>query len=1306
MNGDGYDDILLGVSANNAGGSDAGQTYLIFGRANGWAIDTNLSRADVSFIGEAADDLSGRFATSAGDVNNDGRDDILIGAPKNDAGGSDAGQTYLFLSDYVPETCELTMFSTDGGSVADPGEGIFTHECGAVVNLVAAPAACHEFVSWTGRVADPDSPVTTVTMSVGKNVTANFRRITHNLTTASSDGGSVTEPGEGTSPHACGAVVNLVAAPDACHEFVIWTGDAADPGSSTTTVTMDAAKSVSASFQRITYNLTTASTGGGSVTEPGEGTSPHACGAVVNLVATPDACHEFVNWTGDVADPDSPTTTVSMDAAKSVTANFQRITYNLTSASTDGGSVTEPGEGTSPHACGAVVNLVAAPAACHEFVNWTGDVANSDSPATTVTMDAAKSVTANFQRITHDLTTTSSDGGSVTDPGEGTSPHACGDVVPLVAVPDACNEFVNWIGEVADLDSPVTTVTMDASKSVTANFQRITYSLTTASTDGGSVTEPGEGTAPHACRDVVDLTAAPDHDRWFINWTGDVADPDSPATTVTMDAAKSVTANFSPEIAIGFSTGTWQTDETNGVAVISVSLSSPGMGPITVDYATSEGTATAGEDYTGVEGVLTFQPGETVQTFDIPIWGDDDQEGDETILLALSNPDHAVLGETHAAALTIRDDEGVWRISAIDSTGDWNRGMSIALDQNGAPGISYEAFDAVYGGVVKYAKNGGNEWTTETVKVLENVTYETSLKFDSASRPQITFMDYHDYKNYFAEWDGEAWLFHGFSGLPVAGDLEIDGSDIAHIAWYRGSNLEYRRWDGVAWEATTVDDSGDVGYWAELVLDDEGRKYISYAQWGHSLKFAHFDGADWSTEFIDSSSLDANLTHPIVLNSQNTPIVLYADSDKSILLASRIEGQWQFEATPLIWTIGTHVGFVIDESDRIHIACIQEDAGMHYLKYFLYGGGSWEVQVVDQFDNSVAQRFDVDLALAPDGAVHIAYTDPENGDLKYAVYKTGGCDYPPDAQITSVSPSPANPFSDTVQFRENSFDGDEGGASIVAWEWRSDLGDWQGETVLSTLQLPDIPADDLTVGLHEITLQVEDDEGCVSETSAALLVENVPPLIDSILSTPESVLEGSGTPIQVLASARDMDEHGQSIEEWRVDVFGQPGVFYHTSKGPGDLNVLIPTDGLAPGLYNISLMARDDEGSWTTSDDLVFTITPFPPPSVGFSSSAYSADENGGAAAIAVSLSNASPRSISVNYSASDGSATDGEDYTIASGVVTFAPGEMGKVVNVTILDDNRIEGDETIDLTLSDPTNAVLADPSTAILTIVDVTP
>ncbi|TXT65110.1 MAG: hypothetical protein BAJALOKI3v1_130014 [Promethearchaeota archaeon] len=97
VNGDGYDDFLIGAHRNDDGGSNSGKSYLIFGKKSGWHQYTNLNGAGASFIGESANDRFGYTVSGAGDINGDGYDDFLIGAWLNDFSGVDGGKAYLFF---------------------------------------------------------------------------------------------------------------------------------------------------------------------------------------------------------------------------------------------------------------------------------------------------------------------------------------------------------------------------------------------------------------------------------------------------------------------------------------------------------------------------------------------------------------------------------------------------------------------------------------------------------------------------------------------------------------------------------------------------------------------------------------------------------------------------------------------------------------------------------------------------------------------------------------------------------------------------------------------------------------------------------------------------------------------------------------------------------------------------------------------------------------------------------------------------------------------------------------------------------
>ena len=108
--------------------------------------------------------------------------------------------------------------------------------------------------------------------------------------------------------------------------------------------------------------------------------------------------------------------------------------------------------------------------------------------------------------------------------------------------------------------------------------------------------------------------------------------------------------------------------------------------------------------------------------------------------------------------------------------------------------------------------------------------------------------------------------------------------------------------------------------------------------------------------------------------------------------------------------------------------------------------------------------------------------------------------------------------------------------------------------------------------------------------------------------------------------------------------------------------------------------------------------------SIQFNAGSYVVHESAGSVTIAVTRIGNSTNAVTVNYATSNGTATQPNDYTNTSGSIQFAPGETIKFVSVPIIDDGLIEGNETIKVTLSSPTNdAAEGSPFTSPITIID---
>ena len=92
VDGDGRDDVLVGASNDGAMGFLGGAAYMVASPPPG---SYSLAYADAQLFGVAANDWAGRSVAGAGDVDHDGRGDMLICAPREDTGGADAGAVYL-----------------------------------------------------------------------------------------------------------------------------------------------------------------------------------------------------------------------------------------------------------------------------------------------------------------------------------------------------------------------------------------------------------------------------------------------------------------------------------------------------------------------------------------------------------------------------------------------------------------------------------------------------------------------------------------------------------------------------------------------------------------------------------------------------------------------------------------------------------------------------------------------------------------------------------------------------------------------------------------------------------------------------------------------------------------------------------------------------------------------------------------------------------------------------------------------------------------------------------------------------------
>ena len=173
----------------------------------------------------------------------------------------------------------------------------------------------------------------------------------------------------------------------------------------------------------------------------------------------------------------------------------------------------------------------------------------------------------------------------------------------------------------------------------------------------------------------------------------------------------------------------------NATLAFAVTLSRAPSGTVTVDYATSDGTATAGSDYTAASGTLTFAAGETEKTVSVPVLDDAHDEGSETLTLTLSNSSGAYLADGIATG-TINNTDHMplaWMVrfgrtvgsQVVDALGqrlDGATGSHVTvggINLTGAPGAAPEAPSDAPFGLPEWAKRAQSEASVQSLTANE-----------------------------------------------------------------------------------------------------------------------------------------------------------------------------------------------------------------------------------------------------------------------------------------------------------------------------------------------------------------------------------------------------------------------------------------------------------------------------------------------------------------------------------------------------------------------------------------------------------
>jgi len=192
------------------------------------------------------------------------------------------------------------------------------------------------------------------------------------------------------------------------------------------------------------------------------------------------------------------------------------------------------------------------------------------------------------------------------------------------------------------------------------------------------------------------------------------------------------------------------------------------------------------------------------------------------------------------------------------------------------------------------------------------------------------------------------------------------------------------------WQIELVDPDGDVGEYSSLALDSQDLPHIAYYSSetpDGDLKYAHYDGSSWQTEFVDDSpDTDAGRHTSIVVDSGDFPHIAYQDFDNEMLKYAVLTGAgWEVSVADSSLCTGFSASIALDTGDMPYISHGNiSDIGWASLNLTYWDGTQWCDE--EPWLGGDADGLNSSLALDDGNNVHVSHYEGNLGELKYAFW--------------------------------------------------------------------------------------------------------------------------------------------------------------------------------------------------------------------------------------------------------------------------------------------------------------------------------
>lgn len=777
--------------------------------------------------------------------------------------------------------------------------------------------------------------------------------------------------------------------------------------------------------------------------------------------------------------------------------------------------------------------------------------------------------------------------------------------------------------------------------------------------------------------------------------------------------------------AIYLKSATSSISEGGGTVTITAGRKNGASGAVGVNYATvGGGTATAGSDYTAASGTLSWSALNIAdQTFTIPIIDDTDYESDETVNLALTTPTGgATLGTPSTAVLTITDNDGVRVLNSWPAT-SINSGTSNSLSGTFATSTGSNRFlvCAVTSELSDYTTSfavsgtyGGKGFTTlKSTTGLSNrqqVWLGYIKESDLASRTGDTVSLTITAGKSVDAADLSCGSYQGVDQAnPIAGTRANSNSSGSSTVSFGGNltviNGGYAIYAVAANGASSTPPAGYLEHWDKSIngystsggskrvtasgSDNKSWSLNSSERWGlavASLKPGASGAIAGTISFsttaysVNEGGGTATITTSRLDGASGAVSVSYATANGTASAGA----DYTTASGTLSWADG-------DTADQTFTVPITDDTAFEASETI-------NLTLSGPTNGAVLGDASVDLTIV-DNETGITVDDPwlavksgTSGSMSGSFTTSAGANRLLVCAVTTELSDVTTSFSVSGTYGSKGFTLLKSTSSLSSRQhvWlgyvkESDIASHGSDTVSMTISAgKSVSAADLYCGSYAGVDQsnpvVDSRANSNSGSSSPSFGGNVNVLNGGYILYAVAANGASSTPPSGYSEHWDKAANSYSTSGGSKNI---------TANGTEDKSCTLNSSerwGLAVG----SLRPGAGGGAGAGTIDL--------------SATTYSVNENGGTATITAKRSGGSTGAVGVSYATSNGTATAGSDYGSASGALTWADGDTAdQTFTVNITDDSTVEGNETVNLTLSAPTGGATLGTASAVLTIAD---